>query len=399
VKLSDTKIKSAKPRDKKYKMLDGEGLFLVVAPNGSKYWRLRYYDKGKEKEVALGIYPALPLSDARKEKDKFRALIKNGIDPITHKQTQKDDQRRANENSFEVIAREWHGKNFHTWTPDHAETIMSRLERDIFPWLGHKPITAITPPEMLATLRRIESRGALDTAHRIHQICGKVFRYAVATGRAERDPCADVKGALPPTRQKHLASIIDPVEVGKLLLAIEGYKGTLIARCALQIAPYLFCRPGELRHMEWKEIDFENAEWRIPAHKMKMRTMHIVPLSQQALKILNEIKPATSHSIYVFPSIRSNQKPMSENTVLAGLRRLGYTTEEMTGHGFRSMASTLLNELGWNPDAIERQLAHGERNSVRAAYNYAEYLPERRKMMQAWADHLDKLKNEAKNKK
>lgn len=266
------------------------------------------------------------------------------------------------------------------------------MEKDIFPWLGSRPVSAITAPELLTCLRRIEARGALDTAHRAHQNCGQIFRYAVATGRAERDPSGDLRGALPPATHVHYASITEPEKIGALLRAIDGYDGTFVSRCALRLAPLVFVRPGELRAAKWAEIDLDKAEWRIPAERMKARVLHIVPLSTQAIEILRDLKPLTGRSEYLFPSVRTRSKPISDNTLNAALRRLGYTTDEVTTHGFRSMASTLLNEQGWDRDAIERQLAHGERNEVRAAYNYAQYLPVRRKMMQAWADYLDTLR-------
>jgi integrase len=268
-----------------------------------------------------------------------------------------------------------------------------RLEQNIFPWIGRRPITEVTAPELLSALRRIEARGANETAHRILKICGQVFRYAIVTGRGERDLSGDLRGALSPVRKKHHASITDPTQVAKLLRAIDGYEGFFVTKCALKLAPLFFVRPGELRRAEWSEFDFEKVEWRIPAEKMKMRQLHIVPLSTQAIAILQELHALTGNGKYLFPGVRTLKRPMSENTVLGALRRLGYTTDEMTGHGFRSMASTLLNEQAWNRDAIERQLAHGERNNIRVAYNYAEYLPERRKMMQHWADYLDELTN------
>ena len=258
--------------------------------------------------------------------------------------------------------------------------------------MGKSPISKITPSELLSVLRRIESRGAIETAHRLQQTCGQVFRYAVVTGRADRDPTNDLRGALQPVRKRHYASITEPTAIADLLKSIGGYEGSFITKCALQLAPLVFVRPGELRRAEWTEINFNTEEWRIPAEKMKMRCLHIVPLSKQTISILKELHPLTSSGKYLFPSVKSLSRPMSENTINAALRRLGYSKEEMTGHGFRSMASTLLNEQGWNRDAIERQLAHSERNSIRAAYNYAEHLPERRKMMQTWADYLDKLR-------
>lgn len=389
--LTDTKVRSAKPREKNYKITDEKGLFLLVSPNNSKYWRFKYRFNGKEKLLALGVYPDVSLADARAKRDEARKQLANDIDPSLTKQINKRAKKLAAENSFEAITREWYVKFSTTWTPNHGEKIYRRLERDIFPWMGRRPITEITAPELLAVLRRIENRGAIETAHRAHQNCGQVFRYAIATGRAERDLSSDLRGALQPIKKRHLASITDPKEIANLLRTINDYQGNFVTKCALQLAPLFFVRPGELRKAEWSEINFETAEWRIPAEKMKMRVTHIVPLSTQAISILRELHPFTGNGKYIFPSVRTPNRYMSENTVLGALRRLGYTKDEMTGHGFRSMACTLLNEQGWNRDAIERQLAHAERNNVRAAYNYAEHLPERRKMMQHWADYLSNL--------
>ncbi|MEW8286491.1 MAG: integrase arm-type DNA-binding domain-containing protein [Candidatus Thiodiazotropha endolucinida] len=391
--LTDTAVRRAKPHDKARKLFDGGGLFLLINPNGSKYWRFKYRFHGVEKLLALGVYPDVTLKSARDKRDAARQQIADGVDPSEARKAEK--AARASNNSFEAIAREWWGKRAPNWSESHSSRIMLRLENDVFPWVGSKPIGDISPPELLTVLRRIEKRGAIETAHRIHQSCSQIFRYAISTQRAERDPAADLKGAIPPTRQKHHASITEPKQIGELLRSIDGYQGQFVTRCALQLAPLVFVRPGELRHAEWSEIDLDKAEWRIPAEKMKMSTVHIVPLSTQAIAILNEIKPLTGHGKYVFPGVRSNKRAMSENTITGALRRLGYASGEMTGHGFRSMASTVLNEQGWHKDAIERQLAHMERNSIRAAYNYAEYLPERVKMMQAWADYLDGLKGGA----
>ncbi|MCG7928336.1 MAG: tyrosine-type recombinase/integrase [Candidatus Thiodiazotropha taylori] len=391
--LTDTAVRNAKPKEKAYKLFDGGGLFLMINPKGSRYWRLKYRFQGKEKLLALGVYPDVSLKTARDRRDAARTHIADDIDPSEVRKATKAAQSEAD--SFEAVAREWWGQREPNWSKTHSSRIMLRLNKDVFPWIGKRTIGEITAPELLTVLRRIENRGAVETAHRIHQSCGQIFRYAVATGRAERDPSADLKGALPPTRQKHHASITDPKKIGELLRAIEGYEGSFVTRCALQLASLTFVRPGELRHAEWSEIDIDKAEWRIPAEKMKMNIVHIVPLSSQSLSVLRDIQPLTGRGKYVFPSVRSLRRPMSENTVNAALRRLGYTKDEMTGHGFRSMASTILNEQGWHRDAIERQLAHAERNSVRAAYNYAEHLPERVKMMQAWADYLDSLKQGA----
>jgi len=389
--LTDTACRTAKPQAKPHKLTDSGGLFLLVNANGSKWWRLRYSFAGKEQMLSLGTYPDVSLKDARERRDEARKLIANGINPSLQRQQDKRRSAEASAYSFETVAREWYAKFAPGWAESHGEKIIRRFERDIFPWLGARPISEITPPELLAALRKIEARGAVETAHRVHQNCGQVFRYAVATGRAERDPCGDLRGALPPVKQQHHASITDPQAIGELLRAVQGYSGSLVTRCALQLAPLVFVRPGELRRAEWAEIDFDAAEWRIPAEKMKSRALHIVPLAVQAVAILRELQPLTGRGRYVFPSGRGPSRCMSENGVLSALRRMGYSGEQMTGHGFRSMASTLLNEQGWPRDAIERQLAHGERDKVRAAYNYAEHLPERRRMMQAWADYLASL--------
>ena len=396
--LTDIAVRRAKPQAKFYKLFDSGGLYLEVAPSGRKYWRWKYRFAGKENRLSFGVYPEVSLKVARKKRDDARYQLSNGIDPGAVRRAQKIAQAGAE--SFEVIAREWHAKFSQSWVASHSDRILRRLANDVFPWLGRRAINEIKAPELLAVLRRIENRGALESAHRAMQNCGQIFRYAVATGRAERDPTGDLRGALPPPKEKHHASIIEPDRIGELLRAIDAYEGFFATRCALRLAPLVFVRPGELRKAQWLEINLESAEWRIPGERMKMRSQHIVPLSKQAIEILREIEPLTNRVFparpniprYVFPSARTFERPMSENAVLAALRRMGYTKDEMTGHGFRSMASTLLHEQGWNHQAIERQLAHAERNSVVAAYNFAEHLPERRQMMQAWADYLDQLK-------
>lgn len=390
--LTDIQVRTAKPAAKAYKLSDQKGLFLFVTPMNAKYWRLKYRFAGKEKLLALGVYPEISLGAARKKRDQARELLDQHIDPGVAKKIKKHAAKLALENSFEAIAREWYVKFSPRWAPKHAEKVIRRFERDVFPWIGKRPIAEITAAELLAVLRRIENRGTLDTAHRAQQTCGQVFRYAIATSRAAHDLSADLRGALPPIKKRHYSSIVDPHKIGALLRAIDGYEGGFATKCALQLAPLVFVRPGELRAAEWSEFNFNTLEWRIPASKMKMRDAHIVPLSKQAIAILHELKPLTGKSKYLFPGVRSHSRPMSDNTVNAALRRLGYEKEEMTGHGFRSMASTILNEQGWGRDAIERQLAHAERNSIRAAYNFAEYLPERRKMMQSWANYLEGLK-------
>lgn len=390
--LSATAVKQAKPKEKQYKLFDGEGLFLLVTPTGGKWWRLKYRFAGKEKLLSLGTYPDVSLLEARDERTRLRKQIRKGIDPSLIRKTHKAYQAELSENSFEIIAKEWFAKFSPKWSEGHISRIESRLKNDIYPYIGSRPISEISPPELLALIRRVENRGVIETAHRVKQVCGQIFRYAVATGRAERDPSQDLKGALPPRNRKNFPSPKRPDDVARLLNAIDGYQGTTETRAALKLLPLVFVRPGELRRAEWFEIDFKAREWHIPAEKMKMGEKHIVPLSNQAMAILEELFLLTGKRQYLFPSVRTRSRPMSENTINAALRRLGYTKDEITAHGFRSIASTLLNEQGWDRDWIERQLAHAERDNVRAAYNYAQYLPQRKEMMQAWADYLEKLR-------
>jgi integrase len=389
--LSDSVVRQAKPALRARKLFDSGGLYLLIALTGGKRWRLKYRFAGKERLLALGTYPDVGLKKARDKRDAARKLIADGIDPGAERKAAKAALRQREGGSFEAVAREWFKKFSAGWAPTHSTTVIKRLERDVFPWLGTRPAGEIAAPDLLTVLRRVEARGALETAHRIHQVCGQVFRYAVATGRAQRDPSADLRGALPPVREKHHAAITEPKQVGALLRAINEYKGSFVTRCALRLAPLVFVRPGELRKAEWREFDLDAATWRIPAARMKMRSEHVVPLSLQAVEILRELKPLTGAWRYVFPGARTAGRPMSENAITAALRRMDYTGKQMTGHGFRTMASTLLNELGWSADAIERQLAHAERDGVRDAYNRAEYLAERKRMMQSWADYLDGL--------
>jgi integrase len=397
--LTDTGIKNSKPKEKLYKLADGKGMYLEVRPNGARYWRLKYRFAGKEKRISLGVYPEVSLKEARIKRDDARKLLEKGVDPSIERKLRQATQIEHAANSFEAIAREWHAKYSTSWAASHANKIIRRFELYIFPWLGGRPIADIMPKELLSILRKIETKGILETAHRAQQNCGQVFRYAIATGRAERDPSTDLRGALAPAKRGRMATITDPKKIGELLRAIDGYEGSLKAQCALRLAPLVFVRPGELRHAEWSEINFDKAEWRIPAEKMKMPSPHIVPLSKQAINIFNEIYPLTGNGKYVFPSVRTATRPMSDNTILAALRRMGYDKDEMSGHGFRAMASTILHEQGWPSDFIERQLAHAERNSIKAAYNYAQHLPERKRMMQEWADYLDQLKGDDNDKK
>jgi integrase len=392
--LTDVKVRNAKPGLKPRKLFDGRGLFLLVTPSAGRWWRFKYRFCAKAKTLSLGVYPDVGLKEARKRRDEARKLLATGVDPSAERKARKAARaaEMARETStFELVAREWFEKYSPIWASGHAATVIRRLERDVFPWLGGRPVGEIAAVELLEVLRRVEARGALETAHRIKQICGQVFRYAIATGRASRDPSGDLRGALPPVKETHHAAITKPAEVAALLGAMKRYRGSFVVRCALLLAPLVFVRPGELRKAEWSEIDLDGAVWRIPAERMKLRQEHLVPLSRQAVTVLKELRPLTGSGRFVFPSMRTTTRPMSENAITAALRRMGYEQGTMTAHGFRTTASTLLNELGWPADAIERQLAHAERDAVRGAYNRAEFLTDRRHMMQAWADHLDLL--------
>ena len=393
--LTDTAIRNARPLIKPKRLFDGGGLYVEISPNGGKWWRFKYRFGGKEKRLSLGVYPAISLKDARDRRDALRKQVANDIDPGVRRRAEKASKAEAGANSFEVVAREWHMKQSNAWVKSTIAARLTRLEAEVFPAFGSRSIAEVGAPEILKILRRIEGRGANEVARRVRQMIGQIFRYAIATGRAERDPSADLRGALVPTVVRHHSALTQPKAVGALMRAIAGYQGEPVTQAALRLAPLVFVRPGELRAAQWDEFELDDAEWRIPAARMKMREEHIVPLSRQAVAVLRNIHELTGRGAFVFPSVRSRTRPMSENTVNAALRRMGYTTDEMTGHGFRAMASTLLNEQGWNRDAIERQLAHAERNDIRAAYNRAEHLPERRKMMQAWADYLDALRTGA----
>jgi integrase len=386
--LTNAVISGSKPREKPFKLSDGGGLFLLVNPSGSRWWRFKFRIHGKENLLSLGIFPEVPLREARELRDEARRDLRKGIDPAAKRRT----ARMAGGETFKAIAQEWFDKFSPNWATSYSSKVIRRLEICVFPWIGKMPISQIKAPDLLSCLRRVEARGKLGTAHRALQVCGRVFRYAVATGRAERDPSGDLRGALPPKQEKHHASFTDPASLAGLLRAINAYDGSAVVRNALRLAPMVFVRPGELRAAEWKEFNLDSGEWRIAAERMKMRVQHIVPLSRQAVALLREMQPVTGTGRFVFPSPRTDSRPLSDNGMLAALRRMGFERGVLTVHGFRSTASTLLNEQGWNPDAIERQLAHSERDGVRAAYNYAEYLPERRKMMQFWSDYLDDLR-------
>ena len=382
--LTATGVKNLKAREKRYEVFDGgnrNGLSVEVMPSGSKFWRGRFRIDGKVYRRSLGEFPAVGLKEAREICADLRGKILRRENPFL---------KREKRMSFQALAEEWLDvKVFPVRTPNHSRTVVSRLENYVFPYIGTKEAAAVLPGEILEFLRKIESRGTFETAHRVKQVCGQVFRYGVATGRVERDVTADLKGALSEVPEKHYPTITAPEEIGGLMRAIDGLNGSLGVRLALKLQAYTFVRPGELRKAEWKEIDLEKAEWRIPPARMKMNRLHIVPLSTQALDVLRELRLFTGEMKYLFPTFRSPERPMSDATVNAALRRLSYHKSVFTGHSFRSMASTILNEHQFNRDWIERQLAHVEGNSVRAAYNYADYLPERRKMMQWWADWLD----------
>jgi integrase len=388
--LTDTAIKAAKPAAKPYKLFDERGLYLLVDPRGGRLWRLKYRLDGREKLLAIGAYPDLSLAKARERRDEARRLLTQQIDPSARKKA----ERVAQENTFESIAREWLALQKRGLAEKTLLRKLGWLEDFLFPYLGRHPIARITVPDLLAALKRIEARGLRETAHRARSTTSNIFRYAVATGRAERDITTDLRGALAPVVTTNRAAIIVPVQIGQLMRAIYAYRGQRPTEAALKLAPLLFVRPSELRAAEWSEFDFnaEHPEWRIPASRMKMTEEHIVPLADQVIAILRDLEPITSGGRYVFPSLRGANRPLSENTVNFALRSMGYSGDQITGHGFRAMASTCLNEQGFPPDVIELQLAHAERNEVRAAYNRAKRIPERRTMMQSWANYLEKLR-------
>lgn len=392
--LTDVQIKTAQPKERPYRLSDGRGLYLEVQPSGSKYWRLKYRFLGKEKRLSIGVYPAVSLKAARKACDDAKDKLEQGIDPSQAKQAKKVDRAQAQLNNMEALAREWHKKESARWTESYAAKVMRSLERNLFPYIGTVPIKDITPPQLLAVFQRVENRGAVESAHRLKQTTGQIYRYAVATGRVERDITPDLKGALASHAKKHFPAITEPAKVGRLLNMIDAYEGSETVRAALKLAPLVFVRPKELRCAEWSEIDFENKEWRIPAEKMKMRVEHIVPLSEQAIKILEEQKLLTGHwNGYVFPSARSPRRAMSDNAILSAFRRMDISKDEMTGHGFRALARTLLDEvLGERVELIEHQLAHAVRDSLGRAYNRTSHLSQRRAMMQRWANYLDELR-------
>ncbi len=392
-KLTGPRVKNAKPKERAYKLFDGAGMYLHVMPNGGRYWRLKYRFGGKEKTLALGVYPDVSLARARKKRQAARELLDDGKDPsLAKKEAKRQEIMRAN-NTFEGVAREWHEQQSHRWTERHANKVMSSLERNIFPSLGSRPIADIEAPELLDVLRVIERRGALATAHDVLQRCGAVFRYAIASCKASYNPMADLKDALKPVKTTHYASLSEQ-DLPEFLEKLDAYDGHKITQLAMRLLMLTFVRTVELRGARWEEFELEKQLWRIPAERMKQGVEHLVPLSDQAIDVLEELKPLTAHYDFVFPNRINIRKPMSENTVLYALYRMGYHGKA-TGHGFRSTASTTLNEMQFPSDAIERQLAHGERDKVRASYNKAQYLDKRTEMMQAWADFLDSKKDVA----
>jgi integrase len=391
MKLSETACKKAKPTDKAQRLADGNGLYLEVSPTGGKYWRMKYRFNGKEKRLAIGVYPDVTLHEAREKRRLAKKELDAGRDPSEVKKLARLEIQNEYENSFENVAREWHSQRKHTWKEKHAENILKRMEADLFPHIGKRPIKAIAPYEILAAVKKVEERGSRDLAHRMMQMCGQVFRYGVASGVAVRDVTADLKGALQPVKSigyKHLKESELPAFLRKLENYERDYGGRVLTKLAFKLLVLTFVRSGEIRGALWSEFDFDKAQWKIPASRMKMKEEHIVPLSTQSIKVLRELHTITGHSKNVFPSQHNPRGIMSENTFLRVLDVLGYKSKA-TGHGFRSTASTILNEHGFRADVIERQLAHAERNQIRAAYNHAEYLPERITMMQWWGDYVE----------
>jgi len=397
--LTVVAARNAQPREKAYRIAAGKGLYLQVMPNGAKYWRQKYRFRDKSLMLAHGVFPEVSLAQARDARDDARRLLASGVDPSMQRKVSKLTQQADVTNSLEAIAREWHELHKHEWSDTYAERIITAMERDIFPWLGNRVIGSIEPRDLLGRLQEIQRRGAKETAHRLRRWLSPVFRYAIVKGVATRDPAADLKGALQGIVKNNFPTITEPARIGELLRAIEGYAGTYVTRAALKLSPMLFMRPGELRFAEWSEFNLDKAEWSIPSVRMKRRKEqkangepHVIPLSSQAVEILQNLKPLSGAGRYLFPGERDAKRVISENTVNAALHRMGFK-DEIVAHGFRHMASTALNEAGWDEDAIERQLAHKDKNKIRGTYNKAKYLAERRRMMQAWADYLDQLRD------
>ena len=391
-KLTDTAIRTAKPKPKPYKLADGHGLYLEVAPSGGKWWRLKYRLAGKEKRLSLGVYPAVGLKEARARAAAAKEQLARGLDPSAERKAERAEVE-ATLNTFERVARDWFARQREGWTPRHAVTVLRRLEVHAFPELGQRPIAELGAPDFLAVLRQVEARGHIETARRVAQICGQVTRYARLSGIVQADAASGLSEALTTRQVRHFATITEPGEVGTLLRAIDDYQGEPSTCHALRILPYVFVRSSELRCAAWDELDLDACLWVIPAERMKMRRQHVVPLARQVVELFQSMRQFSGGGRLVFPGLASRTRPLSDVGLLNALRRMGYARGEMTVHGFRSLASTLLNERGYPPDWIEAQLAHAERNSVRNAYNRAQYLPERRRMMQEWADYLDSLRD------
>jgi integrase len=394
--LTDLQVQKAKAKEKEYKLSDGGGLYLLVTPTGGKLWRFDYRFNDKRKTLSFKTYPEISLSQARINREEARKLVANGVDPSEFKKEQAYKRELESQNTFELVTRKWFDTHKGRWSEGHSKHILSRFENDIFPVVGNKPLVDVRRRDLTKILEAVSKR-ALETAHRMKIAINQMLNYAVAHEYIPQNPLGDTRGLLPKIVHKHMAAPTDPKEVGPLLRALDGFSGSGIVRAAMQLAPMLFCRPGELRHMEWTEVNFETAEWNIPAAKMKMRQAHLVPLSKQAVDILKELHLLTGHGRYAFPCHRTPQKCMSDNAINAALRRLGFEKDEITNHGFRAMARTMLDEiLGFRPDIIEHQLAHAVRDPLGRAYNRTTHLVERKKMMQTWADYLDGLKAGAK---
>lgn len=399
--LKDINCRNAKPQDKAYRLYDDQGLYLEVQPNGGRYWRLKYRFLGKEKRLALGVYPEVGLQEARKKRDEARSMLADGLDPSLQKRMAKAVSRLDHEHTFELVAKQWLLIKEPTWDPEYTRTVKQRLELNSYPWLGKLPISSITTPMLVENLQRIIKRGASESARRVAQIYKQIFEFAEAAGITPPNQIGNLSRTLPSKRVRHFAAVTDPNQLGGILAAMDAYTGTLPVRCALKLAPMLFCRPGDLRHMEWNEVDLDAGQWLIPGQKMKGLTVtkedrpdHLVPLSLQAVAVLRELKPLTGRRRYVFPCARGSDRPMSNNAVLSALRRMGITNEEMSGHGFRATARTIGDEiLGFRPDLLEHQLAHTVKNPLGRAYDRTSFLAERREMMQRWSDYLDSIKH------